>query len=56
MLWGGKGVLPRFYGDVLAVWKEWADEASGSAVNAGHFLPEEKPTEVAALLRQFLSA
>lgn len=55
-LWGGKGALPKFYGDVLAVWKEWADDVSGSVVDTGHYLPEEKPTEVAELLRKFLSA
>lgn len=48
--------MPKFYGDVLAVWKEWADDVSGSVVDTGHYLPEEKPTEVAELLRKFLSA
>ena len=28
-LWGTRGALPRFYSDVLAVWREWAADLRG---------------------------
>jgi haloacetate dehalogenase len=54
-LWGTRGALPRFYGDVLEVWRAWAPHVSGRAVDASHFLPEDAPDEVAAQLAGFLT-
>jgi haloacetate dehalogenase len=54
-LWGSRGALPRFYDDVLAIWREWADDVRGGAVDATHFLVEDRPEEVAAALAEFLS-
>jgi haloacetate dehalogenase len=53
-LWGGKGALPGWY-DVLAVWRGWADDVRGRAIDCGHFLPEEAPDETYEALREFLS-
>jgi haloacetate dehalogenase len=55
-LWGGRGALPVFYGDVLAVWRPWAPRATGRAVDASHFLVEDRPHEVAAELTAFFQA
>jgi len=52
-LWGGRGALPGWY-DVIAVWREWADDVRGRAVDCGHFLPEEAPDETYSELRAFL--
>ena len=54
-LWGGRGALPGWY-DVLAVWRDWADDVRGRAIDCGHFLPEEAPDETYAELRKFLAA
>ena len=54
-LWGGKGALPGWY-DVLAVWRGWADDVRGRAIDCGHFLPEEAPDETYAALREFLAS
>ena len=54
-LWGGRGVLPDWY-DVLAIWREWAEDVRGRAIDCGHFLPEEAPDETAAELRAFFAA
>jgi haloacetate dehalogenase len=54
-LWGTRGALPRFYGDVLAVWGEWASDLRGRGVEASHFLAEDAPEEVAAELAGFLA-
>jgi haloacetate dehalogenase len=52
-LWGGRGVMERIY-DVEAVWQEYAGNAKGKPLDAGHFLAEERPAETAQELRRFL--
>ena len=56
VLWGQHGALPRFYDDVLAIWRDWADDVRGQSVDAGHFIPEDRPGETAALLAGFFAA
>ncbi|MDQ3692575.1 MAG: alpha/beta hydrolase [Chloroflexota bacterium] len=41
--------------DPLAVWRQWADDVRGHALDCGHFLPEERPREVAAALASFFA-
>jgi haloacetate dehalogenase len=53
-LWGSRGALPAWY-DVLAVWREWADDLRGREVDATHYLAEDAPDEVAAELESFLA-
>ena len=55
VLWGGRGALPRFYGDVLEVWRPWAPDVRGQALDASHFLPEDRPQETADALLGFLA-
>lgn len=52
-LWGSGGALGIFYDDVLAIWRDWADDVSGHAVDASHFLVEDRPEEIAAELSEF---
>jgi haloacetate dehalogenase len=54
VLWGAKGAVGAWY-DVLEVWREWAPDVRGQAIDCGHFLPEEKPAETLAALRGFLA-
>jgi haloacetate dehalogenase len=54
VLWSARGALPIFYGDVLAVWRAWADDVQGQAMDASHFLVEDRPEETAAALAAFL--
>jgi haloacetate dehalogenase len=49
-LWSAGGALPRFYGDVLDVWRPWAAQVSGRGIPASHFLVEEQPEIVADAL------
>jgi haloacetate dehalogenase len=51
-LWGGRGRLEAWY-DVLAIWREWARDVRGRALDCGHYLAEERPDEVAAELEHF---
>ncbi len=53
-LWGANGFVGRNY-DVLAVWREKAQFATGAGIDCGHFLPEEAPMEVSHHLRRFFA-
>lgn len=55
ILWGSAGALAKWY-DVLAVWREWADDVRGHAIEAGHFIPEENPVATAHALLDFFGA
>jgi haloacetate dehalogenase len=55
VLWAARGALPHFYGDVLEVWRPWAPDVRGEGLDAGHFLPEDRPEETAAKLLAFLA-
>jgi haloacetate dehalogenase len=55
-LWSGPGPLGSWYteaGGPLALWQRWAPNATGHALDAGHFFPEEIPAETADLLTGF---
>lgn len=51
-LWGRDNYLNTWY-DVLAIWRDWADDVQGRALPCGHFLPEEAPEETLAELLRF---
>ena len=53
VLWGSRGKLGELYDDVLGIWRGWADDVSGRALDCGHFLAEEKPDETLAELLAF---
>ncbi|HEY6582529.1 MAG TPA: alpha/beta hydrolase [Rubrobacter sp.] len=52
-LWGHKGFLEGHY-DVLDIWRGWAEEVRGRALECGHYIPEEAPEEFYAELHAFL--
>ena len=54
-LWGADGALPRFYDDPLELWRGFAPDITGRAIeDASHFLVEDQPEAVAADLLAFL--
>ena len=55
VLWAGSGGLPKFYGDVLDVWRPWAPDVRGTAIDASHFMAEDRPEDVADQLLEFLA-
>jgi haloacetate dehalogenase len=55
VLWGRRSGQGSGY-DVLAVWRDHADNVTGQAVDSGHFLPEEAPEETCRALRGFFAA
>ena len=56
-LWARGGPLDTFYRDAggpLGIWRRWAPNVQGQAIEGGHFFPEENPTDTAELLKTFL--
>jgi haloacetate dehalogenase len=57
VLWSAHGTLETWYRDEsgpLALWRTWADDVRGLALDAGHFFPEEASRETADALNRFL--
>jgi haloacetate dehalogenase len=54
-LWGAHGFVGKHYGDVAAVWREYADQVQGRSLPCGHYLAEEVPLQTAAALQAFLA-
>ncbi|WP_279478981.1 alpha/beta hydrolase [Aureimonas sp. SK2] len=52
-LWGAKGT-PAKHGDILEIWRTYADDVSGRAIESGHFLVEEAPEETLKALLDFM--
>ncbi|HKH90256.1 MAG TPA: alpha/beta hydrolase [Gemmatimonadaceae bacterium] len=58
VLWARGGGLDEWYADVggpLGVWRDWATDVAGRAIDGGHFFPEQSAAETAAALRDFFS-
>ncbi|HWI85511.1 MAG TPA: alpha/beta hydrolase [Sphingomonas sp.] len=56
-LWSSKSALATWYegeGGPLGLWRRWAGQVDGRAVDGGHFFPEELPDLTADLIRNFL--
>ena len=53
VMWGASGI-PAGAANPLLAWHKWAPQATGKALDCGHFLAEEKPDETAAALLAFL--
>lgn len=52
-LWGTRGLVGR--SDVLDVWRGYAEQVTGAAVDAGHFLAEERPAQTLAVIEHWLA-
>ncbi|OYN98732.1 alpha/beta hydrolase [Enemella evansiae] len=55
VLWGRHGVVHKLF-DPLTLWRQVATDVSGRALDCGHYLPEERPDEVYAEVREFTLA
>ena len=47
--------MADLYGDVLGVWRGWADDLRGGEIDSGHHMAEEAPEQLAAALGGFLA-
>ena len=58
VLWSGEGPLGSWYakeGGPLALWRAWADDVQGKALDGGHFFAEECPQQTAKELSAFFA-
>jgi haloacetate dehalogenase len=52
--WGARSHTGTVHGDVLAVWRNYATNATGGPIDCGHYVPEEAPDAVFdAFMRHF---
>lgn len=54
VLWASAGDLQGLYGDILAIWRGWASDVCGQAIDSDHHLAEDAPEALAAALLPFL--
>ncbi|WP_426502116.1 alpha/beta fold hydrolase [Dactylosporangium sp. McL0621] len=54
LLWSALDDLEDLYGDPLAVWRPWAPDLRGHAIESGHHLAEENPGDLTEALAAFL--
>jgi len=54
VIWGGRGIVNKFF-DPVTLWQaQCSGKVHGEVLPAGHFIPEECPTETAQLLAAFM--
>jgi haloacetate dehalogenase len=54
-LWAARDDMEDLYGDPLAIWRDWADDVRGQAIDCGHHIAEDAPVELAGLLASFFA-
>jgi len=55
VLWSGRDDLEDLYGDPLRIWRDWALDVRGHAIDSGHHMAEEAPDALAAALAAFMT-
>ena len=56
VLWAANDEKDRdLYPDILGIWRAWAPDLRGCPFDSGHHMAEEKPDELAGILRTFLN-
>jgi haloacetate dehalogenase len=53
-LWSTRDDMEDLYGDPLEVWRPWARDLRGAAIDSGHHLAEDNPAALAEALVGFL--
>ena len=53
--WSTRDDLEDLYGDVVSIWRAWADDVRGIPIDSGHHVAEEAPDALAAALLDFFS-
>ncbi|GAB3118240.1 alpha/beta hydrolase [Streptomyces calidiresistens] len=55
ILWSSGDDLEELYGDPPAIWRTWARDVRGWAIDSGHHMAEEAPESVASSLGDFFA-
>jgi len=53
--WSTGDDMEALYGDLVAIWRPWAENVCGIAIESGHHMAEEAPAELAAALLGFFA-
>jgi haloacetate dehalogenase len=53
--WSRYDDLEDLYGDVLAIWRDWAVDVRGAVIDSGHHMAEQAPDQLAGELVGFLA-
>lgn len=53
VLWSMRDDLEELHGDILAIWRAWAEDVTGGGIDCGHHMAEEAPEELARALGAF---
>lgn len=43
VIWGSRSHTGTVYGDLLPIWRDYADDVIGGSIDCGHYVPEEAP-------------
>ncbi len=54
VIWAGRSDLESLYPDILGIWRTWAPDVRGHAIDSGHHLAEDAPDQLARDLLAFL--
>jgi haloacetate dehalogenase len=54
VLWGARDDIEELWGNPVEIWRGWAKDVQGHAIDSGHHMAEEIPDELAAELASFL--
>lgn len=52
-IWGDKGTVGQMF-DVVALWRQEADDVRGQGLPCGHLIPEEQPDALLEVVENFL--
>ncbi|MGZ4600729.1 MAG: alpha/beta fold hydrolase [Oryzihumus sp.] len=55
VLWSSRDDLEDLHGDPVRIWRDWAPDVRGHAIESGHHMAEENPADLARALAGFLS-
>jgi len=55
LLWALRDDAEELYGDLLPIWRSWAERLEGRGLDCGHHMAEEQPELLAATIREFLA-
>jgi haloacetate dehalogenase len=55
VLYGGRSHTGAVFDDVLAIWRDYAQDVAGEALDSGHYIPEQAPEETLAWFLRFFA-
>jgi haloacetate dehalogenase len=56
VVWSTRDDMAQLYGDVVAVWRDWAGDVSGAPIESAHHMAEEAPGPLAEQIATLVAA